>query len=53
MSTEGVKNGPHRFCYLKYYVTVIYVRFVKITIFCGKTQKFKIAEFFSAIYPCI
>ena len=25
----------------------------KAPIFCGKTEKFKIAVFFPAIYPCI
>ena len=34
-------------------VTVLYLRFIKRTIFCGKTEKFKIVVFFPAIYPWI
>ena len=43
------------FAILNSHVTVIYLRFIKSTIFfCGKTtNKFKIAVFFPAIYPCI
>ena len=42
------------FAVLNSHVTVIYLRFIKNTsFFCSKTEKFKIAAFFPAIYPCI
>ena len=48
------------FVILNSHVTVIYLRFIKSTIFftffyffCGKTEKIKISVFFPAVYPCI
>ena len=41
------------FATLNSHVTVIYLRFIKSTTFCGKTEKFKIGVLIPAIYPCI
>ena len=39
------------FAILNSHVTVIYLRFIKITILSGKIKKNKIAVFFHVIYP--
>ena len=50
------------FVILNSHVTVIYLRFIKNTIFfffsffyffCGKTEKIIISVFLPAVYPCI
>ena len=41
------------FAILNSHVTVIFKNYQKHKFFCGKTEKFKIAVFFPAVYPCI
>ena len=42
---KSIQRDPHIFfAILNSHITVLYLRFVKKTIFCGKTEIFKIAE---------
>ena len=53
-SLQRELNISHIDCtVLNSHVTVTFKIYLKHKFLCGKTEKFKIAVFFPAIYPCI